>query len=90
MNTVVYSTEHSGYHMFENKNTPQRRCIDGKITGSNKCVGYCRYMGHPGFLTEKNRKEHDCLGKGCHYYVSKKRKEEPEASPFAVLRALYA
>ena len=90
MNTVVYSTERSGYHMFENKNSPQRRCIDGKITGSNKCVGYCRYIGHPGFLTEKHRKEHDCLGKGCRYYASKEKKAEPMASPFAVLSTLYA
>lgn len=49
-----------------------RRCIDGRIRGCGKCVGYCKNVDHPGFLTRDQRKEHDCIGKGCHYYVSKK------------------
>lgn len=55
-----------------------RKCIDGKITGCGNCVGYCRYEGHPGFLTAKLREEHDCLKKGCYYYIQKpKAKREP-------------
>ncbi len=54
-----------------------RRCINGVKTGCNKCVAYCRYDGHPGFLTEKQRKEHNCIEKGCHYYVAKERANEP-------------
>lgn len=90
MNTIVYSTVRTDYRMFESKNTTQRRCIDGRITGSNKCVGYCQYLGHPGFLTEKNRREHDCLGKGCRYYVPKVKRPEPVDNPFVVLSALYS
>lgn len=48
-----------------------RRCIDGKVVGCSKCVGYCQYDGHPGFLTDKQRKEHRCLEKECFYYVQK-------------------
>ena len=48
------------------------RCIDGTITGSNKCVGFCDYYGHRGFLTKETRKKHDCLKKECAYYVAKK------------------
>ncbi len=49
-----------------------RRCIDGKITGSGKCVGYCTFYEHEGFLTRQLRQEHDCLKKGCRYYVNRK------------------
>lgn len=48
-----------------------RKCIDGKITGCGKCVGYCKCSVHPGFLTEKLRKEHDCLEKSCFHYIPK-------------------
>lgn len=51
-----------------------RKCIDGRVTGCGKCVGYCKYAGHPGFLTERQRAEHDCLGKGCAYYLPKPEK----------------
>lgn len=50
-----------------------RRLIDGTITGCGKCVGYCQYCEHPGFLTKELRKQHNCLGKECHYYVPKER-----------------
>ena len=42
MNNVVYTTEMNKYAFFE-KGSPSaftRVCIDGHITGSNKCVGY--------------------------------------------------
>lgn len=50
-----------------------RRLIDGTITGCGKCVGYCQYCEHAGFLTREQRKQHNCLGKQCHYYVPKER-----------------
>ena len=50
-----------------------RRCIDGSHTGCNKCVGYCTYYEHRGFLTKELRKQHDCLKKGCRYYVNKEK-----------------
>lgn len=73
---LVYSTENqNSYRHFEKQSRDKinRRCIDGRITGCGKCVGYCRYNGHPGFLTREHRKEHDCLGKGCYYYLPKKK-----------------
>lgn len=48
-----------------------RKCIDGTVTSSNRCVGYCKYYGHTGYLTSKLRKKHDCIGKACRYYISK-------------------
>ena len=50
-----------------------RRCIYGKVTGCGNCVGFCRYYGHPGFLTKELRKQHNCLGKKCIYYIPKER-----------------
>jgi len=49
----------------------ERVCINGKTTGCGNCVGFCTYTGHPGFLTEKLRADHDCIAKGCFYYVAK-------------------
>ena len=59
-----------------------RRCIDGRMTGSGKCVGYCRYDGHPGFLTREQRKEHNCIQKECFYYLPKVKaaSEQPQVS----------
>ncbi len=48
-----------------------RHCIDGTKTGCGKCVGYCTYYEHTGFLTDSLRKKHNCLKKGCRYYVPK-------------------
>ena len=48
-----------------------RRCIDGKTTSCSNCVGYCQYKGHPGFLTRKQRQNHNCLNKNCYYYLQK-------------------
>ena len=48
-----------------------RRCINGKLTSAGKCVGYCCYEEHEGFLTEPLRREHCCLEKCCFYYIPK-------------------
>ncbi len=66
------------YSFFEKKcaSPHRRRCIDKTVTGSNKCVGYCQYGGHPGFLTEELRKAHDCIRKGCLYYVEKEKQRQ--------------
>lgn len=47
------------------------RCIDGSIHGCGRCVGYCSYDGHAGFLTPEMQKKHRCLEKGCYYYYPK-------------------
>ena len=73
MNNVVYTTEMNKYAFFE-KGSPSaftRVCIDGHITGSNKCVGYCQYQEHSGFLTTELLVQHDCIKKGCDYFIAK-------------------
>lgn len=60
------------------------RCIDGSIHGCSKCVGYCSYDGHAGFLTPKMQEEHDCIGKKCFYHFPKpagqKKRDKEEQS----------
>ena len=73
MNNIVYTTEVNRYAFFE-KRSPSaftRVCIDGHITGSNKCVGYCQYKEHSGFLTTELLVQHDCIKKGCDYFIAK-------------------
>ena len=55
----------------------RRRTIDGSITGSNKCVGYCLFDDHPGYLTEKQRHNHNCLANNCYHYIAKEKSTEP-------------
>jgi len=78
MNEVIYSTSQNQYASYEKASPSQytRRCIDSTITGCNKCLGYCRYDGHPGFLTEKHMRVHDCIAKECHYLVCKPQREK--------------
>ena len=46
-----------------------RRCIDGNVTGRNRCVGYCNYENHPGFLTRSHLLAHNCEEKNCVYFA---------------------
>ena len=71
--SIVYSSEWFTYSYFESRSRSKfdRRCIDGRICGRTKCVGYCRNDAHPGFLTGKLKKQHDCIGKACLYYVDR-------------------
>lgn len=66
---------HTEYELYEKQSGSKydRRCIDGRITGCGNCVGYCKYYEHPGFLTPKLQKQHNCLGKRCFYYLPKAR-----------------
>lgn len=63
------------YYDGTHAKTHNRRCIDGSITGCGKCVGYCQFAEHEGFLTESLRKKHQCVEKSCHYYLSKPKQE---------------
>ncbi len=55
------------------KSLYNRKCIDGKTVGCGKCVGYCKYCAHPGFLTQKQKTQHCCIEKACKYYLPKER-----------------
>jgi len=81
MYDIIYSTADSRYEQYEKqcRSKYDRRCIDNSITGCNRCVGYCQYAEHPGFLTEELRKQHNCIGKQCFHYVAKpKKKNAPQ------------
>lgn len=80
MESVLTLSDEKKYAFYESKSPAayQRRCIDGSIVGCVKCVGYCQYREHPGFLTEEQRKTHNCVGKGCNYYLQKPRREKDE------------
>ena len=80
VNRTVYSTETSLFELLE-KNSPSeftRRSIDGHVVGSNKCVGYCLFEDHPGFLTNEQYRNHDCLKKNCCHFVPRSRKQPPQ------------
>ena len=47
------------------------RCIDGSLHGCGRCMGYCAYDGHAGFLSAELQDEHQCIEKGCFYHSSK-------------------
>ena len=49
----------------------ERKSIDGTAVYSNKCVGYCKFSEHSGFLTEKQFRQHNCIGKNCEHYLPK-------------------
>ena len=84
---IVYSNVSSSEYFSVDNSPHHRRCIDGKVTGCGNCVGYCKFHEHPGYLTKNLRKQHDCIKKGCNYYVPKS-KPAAFVSPFAVLAAM--
>ena len=77
---LIYTTENNLYIQYEQQSNSRinGRCIDGSLTSCGNCVGYCQYREHPGFLTKKQRKEHDCINKRCCYYLSKPEKPRQE------------
>lgn len=86
MNEDYYSAE----KRYARRTAHARRSIDGVEVGSSRCVAFCRFDGHPCFLTEKQRREHDCLGKDCRYYLAKPDRQKEKVGDFdqssAVLR----
>lgn len=72
MDSIIYKNLDDRYTTFE-KNSPTKfthRCIDNSITGCNKCVGYCEYRGHPGFLTRNLIRQYDCINKYMAFYIT--------------------
>ena len=84
---VIYTSDNTNTRFSSNRNPHIRKCIDGSVTGCGKCVGYCNYRGHPGYLTKELRRQHNCVKKSCRYYESKE-KPVRSTSPFAILVAL--
>ena len=87
MKKIVYSTDINRYLQIDKKGGSgyNRRCIDGKTVGCSNCVGYCQYKGHPGFLTKDQREKHNCIGKGCDYYIDKQKNEKKNKIDFSDL-----
>ncbi len=73
MKINTYVSAYEEYQKLEERygDGYNRKCIDGRITGCGKCVGFCKYAGHSGFLTERHRLTHQCVEKGCKYYTPK-------------------
>lgn len=77
------------YSYYERKYPVNHRPrIDGKITGSNNCTGYCECYLHRGFLTKKLEESHECRKKQCNYYKPKIKKE-PLTLKYIVQEALF-
>ncbi len=77
-NEIYYSASAETYQKYIEKSPSKHemKCIDGRITGCGKCVAYCQYIGHNGFLTEKLMKSHKCIEKKCDYFVVKPGKKK--------------
>jgi len=43
--------------------------IDGTKSETTKRVGFCNNNLHRGYLTKKLMDEHQCIEKGCHYFI---------------------
>lgn len=43
--------------------------IDGTKSDVNKRVGFCNNNLHKGYLTKKLMEEHQCIERGCHYFI---------------------
>ena len=43
--------------------------IDGTRSETTKRVGFCNNDLHKGYLTKKLMDEHQCIEKGCHYFI---------------------
>lgn len=78
-NNIFYSSDFGG-NEYEKQHSGgyNRKTIDGKTVGCSRCVGYCRYDGHPGYLTAELRKKHNCCKKNCNYYISKPRRQRSD------------
>ena len=72
---------------FHAKANHNRKLITGRTTGCGNCVGYCEYEEHPGYLNTALRKEHNCVKKGCNYYIPKRKQASAELpdNPFAAI-----
>ena len=49
--------------------------IDGTRSETTKRVGFCNNDLHKGYLTKKLMDEHQCIEKGCHYFIKEKERE---------------
>lgn len=43
--------------------------LDRDSVKTSSIVGYCFFSGHKGYLTKRIMKEHECLQKGCKYFL---------------------
>ncbi len=71
------------------------RCMDGTLRGRSKCVGFCAYEQHPGFLTARQEREHQCHEKGCFYHhakpaVQRNRRDENRVKQAEIMAAARA
>lgn len=75
----MYSVPTKDYFFYDQKHPYNRKCIDGSVVGCGKCVGFCTYNEHPGFLTKEIRQAHNCIKKNCFHYRQKDKKKQPKS-----------
>lgn len=75
----AFPRDEEGFQCFLEETGDSRRCrlIDNKVSSRSKVKGYCASSHHPGYLTEKQIKQHQCIEKECKYlyYIKQENKE---------------
>lgn len=56
------------YYLEEPGEVSKSRCIDNSVTSRSKCCGYCSCEQHPGYLTVKLMRVHECIEKECSFF----------------------
>lgn len=72
MALLMYGKKFGGKILPDNggKELVKTKLVSGEVLmiSKNRIVGYCHCYLHRGALTKNLLKEHDCVGKGCHYF----------------------
>ncbi len=75
----AFPRDEEGFQCFLEETGDPRRCrlIDNKVSSRSKVKGYCASSHHPGYLTEKQIKQHQCIEKECKYlyYIAQEEKK---------------
>ena len=50
------------------------KTLERKFTASSKCIGFCLYDRHPGFVTTTIMQAHHCWERDCLYFLEKPKK----------------
>lgn len=84
----AFPVDEEGFLCFleETEDTSHCRLIDNKISSRSRIKGYCASSLHPGYLTDKHIKQHQCNEKACKYlYIpAKKVKNAAISSQFEI------
>ena len=82
MTDIIYTSTPNKYDEYIDSLSINHtvKTIDGRKASSSKCIGYCSYHGHPGFITKEQRMHHNCTKNQCDYYIAKSARNNHEQS----------